>query len=145
MGLSSELSTHRSIFSASLGSVVCCVGFGDTVLLCSLGWHQSQYLPVSAFPCTSMSALVGINSQLSVLQAHQIWGFEAPRLTDYRDLCVKPPKPGSELLRNYRTRGKNLLKQLRQWDNESKFGSSEDSEMDRYSSDYSGGSPLLLN
>ncbi|OBS67910.1 hypothetical protein A6R68_03550 [Neotoma lepida] len=50
---------------------------------------------------------------------------------------VKPKKPGFELLMNYRTRGKNLLKQFgQQWDYESKFGSSEDSEADRYSSDH---------
>ncbi|XP_050017537.1 uncharacterized protein C4orf51 homolog [Alexandromys fortis] len=81
--------------------------------------------------------------------AHQIWGSEAPCLSppDYRTLCMKPPKPAFELLMNYRTRGKNLLKQLQrqQWDYESKIGSSEDSEMDRYSSDYSAGSSLIHN
>ncbi|XP_057609317.1 uncharacterized protein C4orf51 homolog [Chionomys nivalis] len=83
--------------------------------------------------------------------AHQIWGSEAPCLSlpDYRTLCkcMKPPKPGFELLMNYRTRGKNLLKQLQrqQWDYESEIGSSEDSQMDRYSSDYSAGSSLILN
>ncbi|XP_052585507.1 uncharacterized protein C4orf51 homolog [Peromyscus californicus insignis] len=71
--------------------------------------------------------------------AHQIWGYEAPYLSfpDYRILRAKPKKPGFDLLMNYRTRGEKLLKHLgRQWDYESKFGSSEDSEGDRNSSDY---------
>ncbi|CAH7297477.1 uncharacterized protein C4orf51 homolog [Phodopus roborovskii] len=79
--------------------------------------------------------------------AHQIWGSEAPCPTfpDYRTFCVKPPKPGLQLLMNYKTRGENLLKQFRrQWDYESKFGSSEDSETDRYS-DYGKGLLPVFN
>uniref|UniRef100_A0A8C2M846 RIKEN cDNA 1700011L22 gene n=2 Tax=Cricetulus griseus TaxID=10029 RepID=A0A8C2M846_CRIGR len=69
--------------------------------------------------------------------AHQIWGSESPcpTLPCHRTFrkCVKPPKPGLELLMNYRSRGKKLLKQLQgQWDYESKPISSEDSEADQY-------------
>ncbi|XP_051025273.1 uncharacterized protein C4orf51 homolog [Acomys russatus] len=84
-------------------------------------------------------------------EAHQIWGSEAlfPTPLDYKMLRefpgVKPKKPGYNLLLSYKTRGKNLLKQLRrQWDYESKFGSSEDSETDRYS-DYGRKSVRILN
>ncbi|XP_031196260.1 uncharacterized protein C4orf51 homolog isoform X2 [Mastomys coucha] len=76
---------------------------------------------------------------------HQIWGSGAPRpaFLAYRSLRMsprmQPKKTGFELLMNYRNRGKNLLKQLqRQWDYESKLGSSKDSEMDRFSSNTSG-------
>ncbi|XP_034378467.1 uncharacterized protein C4orf51 homolog isoform X1 [Arvicanthis niloticus] len=77
--------------------------------------------------------------------AHQVWGSEAPcpSFLAYRSPrmspCMRPKKPGFELLMSYRNRGKNLLKQLqRQWDYENKFASSEDSETDRFSSNTSG-------
>ncbi|XP_040590788.1 uncharacterized protein C4orf51 homolog [Mesocricetus auratus] len=80
--------------------------------------------------------------------AHQVWGSEPPfsTLLDYRAFRVKPTNPGLQLLMRYRARGKNLLKQLgrRQWDYESKFGSSEDSETDQYS-DYGRGSLPMFN
>uniref|UniRef100_A0A8C6IC72 RIKEN cDNA 1700011L22 gene n=1 Tax=Mus spicilegus TaxID=10103 RepID=A0A8C6IC72_MUSSI len=79
--------------------------------------------------------------------AHQIWGSEVPCPTflGYRGLrmspCMQPKKPGFELLMSYRNRGKALLKRLqRQWDYESKLGSSEDSGTDRFSSNTSGSS-----
>lgn len=79
--------------------------------------------------------------------AHQIWGSEVPCPTflAYRGLrmspCMQPKKPGFELLMSYRNRGKALLKRLqRQWDYESKLGSSEDSGTDRFSSNTSGSS-----
>uniref|UniRef100_A0A8C6RTP0 RIKEN cDNA 1700011L22 gene n=1 Tax=Nannospalax galili TaxID=1026970 RepID=A0A8C6RTP0_NANGA len=68
--------------------------------------------------------------------AHQIWGTEAqsPAPLNYKKPCVRPKKPSFEILMGYKSRGKKLLKQFqRQWDYESKFGSSEDSEADRYS------------
>ncbi|XP_062963555.1 LOW QUALITY PROTEIN: uncharacterized protein C4orf51 homolog [Cynocephalus volans] len=72
--------------------------------------------------------------------AHQIWCFDdfsrAP--PNYKKSCVRPKKQALETLINYSRRGKNFLMGLQgQCDSESKVGSSQDSEADRYS-DYGG-------
>ncbi|KAL2780940.1 uncharacterized protein WCI35_009384, partial [Daubentonia madagascariensis] len=76
--------------------------------------------------------------------AHQIWGFgDFSRVPpNYNKSCVRPKKPALGTLMNYSQQGKDIPKWLqRQCDSDSKVGSSEDSETDRYS-DYGRGGPL---
>nr|XP_037848604.1 uncharacterized protein C4orf51 homolog [Chlorocebus sabaeus] len=75
--------------------------------------------------------------------AHQIWDFGDcfPTPPNYGKYCVRPKKLAQEALINYSRRGKGVLKHLHgRCDSESKVGSSEDSEADRYS-DYGWGGP----
>nr|XP_044986786.1 uncharacterized protein C4orf51 homolog [Jaculus jaculus] len=77
--------------------------------------------------------------------AHQIWGFSnLPSVSPiYGKLYMRPKQPDFDILMNYKSSRTNFLKQLqRHRESESKLGSWEDSEVDRYP-DYYGSVSLF--
>uniref|UniRef100_A0A8C0X9Y0 Uncharacterized protein n=1 Tax=Castor canadensis TaxID=51338 RepID=A0A8C0X9Y0_CASCN len=88
-------------------------------------------------PVPDITRLPKTSLQVKHRVAHQTWSFSDPAPPNHGKLCechdVRCKKLHPKAGKDYKYEGRNFLKQLQQqWDSESSFGSSKDSDTDQY-------------